>query len=430
MLLRRILAGTGANGYAQIATIAIQLGSLPLFLAHWDLDTYGRWLVLTAIPSYLTLADVGMVTAAGNRMTMLMERDAAQASRVFQSATVFLLGISAIALVLVAAALVLAPASWMPSDGRLAVALLAVGVLVAILGGLPEAALRATGRYALGTSIATHVRLLEWAGGMVALAMWGSFAAIAAGMLLPRLLGTLALAAYARRSTSGLQWGVGRATRAEIRSLLAPALYFMAFPMGNALAFQGFTLLVAGILGPAAAAIFNTYRTLARVTVQATSIFSHALWPELSRMHGSKDRAALSRVYRKSFHLGIGISLAAGIGVFAVSPLVLLHWSHGRIAFDPVLMALAMSCAAAAGFWHVPRVLLLSTNRHRAIALQFLGLTFASLPLAAGLMSTTRTIDAAFLAMLATELVLMWLCVRGAAALIAFPAGKPTEATT
>lgn len=421
-MLKRVLAGTGANGYAQLATIAIQLGSLPAFLIHWDLETYGRWLVLSAIPSYLALADVGMVTAAGNRMTMLADREPRAATRVFQSATLFLLGVSVLAALLTLASLTWLPAGWLPADGRAAIALLALGVILSLLGGLPEAVYRATGRYAQGTAASTHVRLLEWAGGMAGLILVGSFVAVALGMLLCRALGTAVFVLCTLRRSDSIRWGLREASREELRALLAPAAYFMAFPIGNALAFQGFTLLVAGVLGPAQAAVFNAYRTLARVTVQATGTFSHALWPELSRMYGSDDRRALSRVFRKAQRIGVGVALAAGLVVLAISPWILELWSHGRIGFELAPMLIAMAYAAAAGCWHLPRVLLLSTNRHRGLALQFLAVTAVSLLLAASLMRISPTLSAAFGAMLAAEFVLLGLSLRGSLSLLRSPA--------
>jgi hypothetical protein len=63
-MLRRILLGFGANAFSQAINIAIQLVSLPLFLLYWDASTYGTWLLLSALPGYLMMADVGMVLVA------------------------------------------------------------------------------------------------------------------------------------------------------------------------------------------------------------------------------------------------------------------------------------------------------------------------------------------------------------------------------
>ena len=73
-MLRRIAFGFGANAFGQIVNIVIQLFSLPLFLLYWDMSTYGSWLMISAAPSYVSMADVGMVHAAGNNMTMAMGR--------------------------------------------------------------------------------------------------------------------------------------------------------------------------------------------------------------------------------------------------------------------------------------------------------------------------------------------------------------------
>ena len=48
MMKRRILAGMGANSFGMAITILMQLASLPIFLHFWNLETYGKWLILSA----------------------------------------------------------------------------------------------------------------------------------------------------------------------------------------------------------------------------------------------------------------------------------------------------------------------------------------------------------------------------------------------
>lgn len=383
-MLRRVIAATGSNAYNQATTIAIQLASLPLFLSKWGLATYGEWMVLSAIPSYLAMADVGMVTAAGNRMTMLhAEGDLRGANHVFQSALAFMLAVA-----LAAIALTVGVVAWWPFPGmasfqsRAAILVLSIGVVVSLLGGLPEAVYKATHRYALGTAFSNTIRLFEWLGGLAGLWWGGDFVSVALGALLPRAAFTLAMTIHAARSTPEFRWGFDAASRAEIRHCAGPALSFMAFPAANALSFQGMTLIAAATLGPAGTVVFNTYRTMARVTVQATATFSHALWPEFSRLFGRRDLSALGTLVRRSNRLGWALAAVASVGIYLVAPFVLRHWSKGQIAFLPPLMLIAMGYAAAAGAWHVARVLLLATNQHRGLAGPFLLASAAVLPLA------------------------------------------------
>lgn len=431
-MVRRILAGTGSNAYAQATTIGIQLLSLPLFLSHWDLATYGQWLVLSALPSYLAMSDVGMVTAAGNRMTMLVGDDRQhEANEVFQSALAFVLTVCGIAMLLVLAAAALWPVGGVASTQTItAIALLSAGVVAGLVGGLPEAVYKATHRYAIGAALANTTRLFEWLGSLIGLWWSGDFIGVALGAFIPRLLCTLAMIVHTARGTPAFRWGFGQASLAEVRRCAGPAVSFMVFPAANALNFQGMTLIAAAVLGPAATVVFNSYRTLARVTVQATATFSHALWPEFSRLFGQGDRVALTGLYQRSRWLGFALAAAASLVVYFAAPTVLAIWSKGRIAFDSPLMIAAMLYAAAAGGWHVARVLLLSTNEHRGLAWPYLAVSAAGLPLG-WLLAHSLGLIGLMLAMLLLEVGMLIFCSHLARRLLApVAAAKSVGATT
>src|SRR6202167_2584301 len=66
----RVASGVAAHLYSQVITVVTQLASVPIFLQRWNADTYGQWLAISAVPVYLTIADVGILTAAGNLMSM------------------------------------------------------------------------------------------------------------------------------------------------------------------------------------------------------------------------------------------------------------------------------------------------------------------------------------------------------------------------
>lgn len=410
-MVRRVIAATGSNAYGQAITIATQLLSLPLFLSRWDVATYGEWIVLSAVPAYIGMADVGMVTAAGNRMTMLAaEGKAREANAVFQSALAFVLGICACVLLFVAAVVGLWPLQGADTgQGKTAVLALSAGVMIALVGGLPEAVYKASHRYALGAALSNSIRLAEWLGGLGGLWWRGDFAGVAIGMLLPRVLLTLAMIVHAARSTPDFQWGFGAASVNEVRACAGPAISFMAFPAANALNFQGMTLIAAAVLGPAATVVFNTYRTMARVTVQATATFSHALWPEFSRLYGQRDLPSLKALFHRSQRLGLALAIGAGVAVYLAAPMVLKVWSKNQIAFSPSLMIAAMVYAAAAGAWHISRVLLLSTNEHGGLAWPFLLASVVCVPLA-WLLGTAWGLIGVMLAMLLLELSMWALC--------------------
>jgi O-antigen/teichoic acid export membrane protein len=369
-MMRRIISGMGANSLSMLTTIGIQLASLPLFLHYWDTDTYGTWLMLSAIPAYISMADIGMVAAAGNKMTIAMGRDDPhEANRVFQSAQLFMLAVCAsLAVILVASVAFLPIPGLEDVDRKIALSALLLGVLVGLFCGLAEAAFKATNRYAIGTLLGNFVRLAEWIGLIIGLVTFGTFAAMALVSLAFRTIGTVLLILLSRNANEGLHWGTSHADRAETREMLKPAFSFMVFPVANAFSFQGVTLIAGAVLGPTAVAIFNTYRTVARLCVQVTAIFSYALWPEFSRLFGKGGPATVAPAYRRTLVLGAAISITLATIVYFISPFLLEIWTKGKIEFLPDLMSLMLLYAAVGSICHVPRVVLMATNQHMELS--------------------------------------------------------------
>lgn len=412
-VMKRIIAAIGAGAVGQLINIVIQLFSLPLFLERWNPEIYGTWLILSSIPAYLSMADIGMTATAGNRMTMAVSRnDTPEANRIFHSATVFLLLICAVVLVISVPVTLWAPlTSLTNSDQRLALAALIAGVILNLLGGLCDALFRATNRYALGMMCGNLTRLLEWTGYMVGLFAFGTFAGVAICGLVVRLICLLLTIALSAAGGHTIKWHWRSAHLDEIRQMAKPAISFMAFPLANALSLQGITLLVGHFFGPATVAIFNTYRTISRVSVQLTGIFGHSLWVEFSTLYGKGDHSALQHLYRRAYLIGVGISAGLSVVLFFAAPSILQIWSHGQIPFEPWPMVLLLAYAAAGGFWHVPRVLLLATNQHVGLA-QWALLAAATCIAMALAFRAPFGLEGACAAMLVSELMIAAICTR------------------
>lgn len=418
----------GAGAFGQAVVIVIQVFSLPLFLKQWDTATYGVWLLLSAMPSYLSMTDVGMVATAGNRMTMAMGHgDRQEANRLFHSAFMFVVCVVAVAL-----AIAIPMALFMPLNGignwdqRVAVCALTVGVLIAQFGGLADAIFRATGRFALAVMLGNVLRLLEWGGMMAGLFLDGSFSAVAMGGLVVRIACTVVLVLVSRAGGHGLTWHWRYASMDEIKALFKPALSFMVFPLSSALSLQGITLLVGHFFGPAVVAVFNSYRTIARVAVQATSILANAVWGEFSYLFGQGGTAAVRPIYARSFMFGVLGSAGLSTVLYFAAPLLLRVWSHGHIAFYAGPMLILLAYAAVAGTWHVPRVLLLSTNQHIGLA-QW---SMAGALMAVGatvLLQKPLGIEGVCLAMLVAELLMALVCIRLARDFLASQASFRTD---
>ena len=83
---RRLFLGFLSNLISKFAASIIQLVQVPVFLHFWSVPLYGEWMIVTAIPTYLSLSNMGFGNVAGNEMTMMTARgDRKSALGVFQS---------------------------------------------------------------------------------------------------------------------------------------------------------------------------------------------------------------------------------------------------------------------------------------------------------------------------------------------------------
>ncbi|HBQ8586930.1 TPA: hypothetical protein L9B03_005523, partial [Klebsiella pneumoniae] len=100
-LKNRLIKGVGANAYGQAITVLIQLVSVPFFIQHWGISIYGEWLILSALPAYLSMSDFGLGAVAGNSMVIKMaQNDKAGALAIYRSVSCFNAGMSLLILLL------------------------------------------------------------------------------------------------------------------------------------------------------------------------------------------------------------------------------------------------------------------------------------------------------------------------------------------
>lgn len=373
-LTKRILAGVGANASGQVVTTGIQLLSLPLFLHAWTVAQYGTWLMLSAVPAYFSLADVGVGTVAMNKMTMLhAQGDLRRSNETFQTALLLTIVVTSLLLLVTMTIIWTIDIGPLKStDSRITLSLLILVTLLNVYSSLVDAVFRASGQFATGTYLLNAGRLAEWGGGVCALLLFGTMPAVAAGTLIARAATTVTLVALARSRHATVEWGIGHASRREFRELMGPGVAFLALPVGNAITIQGTTILVGSLFGAAALTAFNTYRTIARLPIQMLATFSRSLWPEMSRCFGRRDSALLHRLYRRGTLAAIAASGATCLVLYSLGAMIVSKWTGGKVPYDAVVFGLLLAATFANCAWQVGQVLLSATNCHEQLSILYI----------------------------------------------------------
>jgi O-antigen/teichoic acid export membrane protein len=410
--------------------IAIQLAGVPILLRHWHAELYGEWLILFAIPAYLSMTDLGFSQSAGNDMTARVARgDKAGAITVFQSlgALVFVLALAG--LVLVATAAVLLPlGSWMhfsnltTHEVRWVLWFLGAEVLIKLTDGVNHAGFRATGDYALHVAIYYSVLFAQHASIWLLAALGFGPVAAAAAFFIIRVLATPADVVILVRRHPWLRFGFGQARVAQLRALVRPALANTGLPLALALNVQGMVLLVGATLGPIAVVTFSTLRTLTRFALQLVSTVSNAAEPELASAYGRGDEVLLRTLYQHALRAGFWLALVAAIGLALTGSWIINFWTHGKVTMDPRLFHWLLVSAVASALWYGSLTLLKAANRHLRAAVIYAASAGAALALAAVLLRATGNLASAGMSLLLTDAVMAAYTLRAAGRLCGGPA--------
>ena len=389
-LRQRLVRGLGATALGPVVTAVIQLGSVPLLLHAWGAPKYGDWLLLSAIPSYLTLSDLGFGDASGSDMSMsVAANDRERAVQTFQSSWVLVTSVSLMTLLLA-----FVTVWWMPwqrwlrlssvssLEAAMVIIVLGAYVVVAQQNGVAESGYRCDGNFASGMFWMTIQRLAEAVAATTVAVLGGSLLAVAASYLFVRCLGTVGYVLRLRHLSPWLQYGIRHAQLKTIKEMAAPAFGFIAFPFGNALSMQGLIVVIGASLGPIPVVAFSTLRTLSRLNLQLIGVVAISLWPELSSAFGAGNISLARRLHRHACQASLVLSLFGGLLLWILGPFIYRLWIRHDVIFDATCFHLLLLVVVMNSLWNTSAVIPMSINTHCRIAATYSAAAVLSLGLA------------------------------------------------
>jgi O-antigen/teichoic acid export membrane protein len=422
--LGKASTGVASNGVGLAVSILIQVVSVPAYLGGFGATVYGDWLVLSAIPMYLSLGDLGLASVSSTHATrQFAVGQVAHARRTMRSSW---LAVTLLSVVILPVALALlwllpfahVPVQAIPSGSARSILLLLVGyTLVTLQSSFVEGCFRAGGRFPVGIMLANSVRLAEFLAAALT-ALWSHSPVAAAGVLLvARILGHVFYLLALRRVVPELTLGYRAARLADARELVMPGLAFLAFPVGNALAVQGMVVTTAVELGPTAVVTLNALRILANLLRQIASVIDNGVLPEMTAALAREDRDGARRLMNLSLVTTLLIGGLCAVTLAAAGDTILDIWTDGEIQ-APVTLMVAMSMTVIADLpwlsWSLP---LIARNQHHLLGILYAGSCLLAV-VATKLLLSRLGLVAVPLALFLTDVVLYVPAWRGASRIL------------
>jgi len=373
MTLRKSLF---SNSFASAGSIfwsaLIQVATVPVLLKYWGSEQYGIWLMLSTIPTYLALSDLGLASAATSDMTMAFARgNIDQVNKTFQSILKITSAISSFILFVVFLSVWLCKVFNVGSiihSYHYVICVLAIYACFSIFSRIILAGYRSAKQYAFGTIIYDFMQFIEGCSVLVIAMLGFSFFEAALGLLIGRLLLIFVLIVLIKKRLPEIRVGFSLSSVSEMRRLLKPAIGALAIPSALAINMQGMVLVTGLAISPMAAAILSPTRTISRIAIQLVGIVNRATMPEFSAAFAKKNRGTIKKLITMNLFV-MGLILAPGAVLFGMwGDFFVELWSHHKV-FPPkdfvILIAVAMFIH---GCWYFSSNLLLAMNRHTQIA--------------------------------------------------------------
>jgi O-antigen/teichoic acid export membrane protein len=392
-LRSRLLKSFAASALGPVVTSVFQVITVPLYLRSWGTHLYGEWLILAAVPAYLSLTDFGFASVAAVTMNIDVaggRKD--QALTTFQCAFALTAVIGLVMLSLIVASTLLPLKQLLgltimsEAQTRVIFVLLSLWILVALQSNLNQAGFRGDGNYAFGVMSVNIVRLIEAIAVSIAVILKASPVCVAAIMLVNSTVGMLVNRWSLRIKSPWLKFGFKYADAKRTKELVVPALGYMAFPIGDAVSLQGMTLAIGMVLGPVAVVAFSTLRTLTRLVIQAIRIIMYSISPEISAAQGAGDLKETRRLHQISCQLSLWTSMIAAVALAFGGDFILRLWTHNRVSMNHPTFWMLLGVVVANSVWHGSSALMLASNQHSKAGGVYLVVTVLSLGLAVALM--------------------------------------------
>ena len=381
-----------ANFFGIGVQLLNQIILVPLYLSFWNVDLYSDWIVITAISSFFGMSDIGLNSVTANQFTMSYAKgDFKECRSLLTNNYLLIFSIAIIALsgsfiyiscFNINTSLSLHVLSRL--DSSYIFILLIIQIFIGMGTSVIDSIYRANSLNHKSVYLGNIGRLSETLVILFSLILGVPMTLMVTFYLLPRcivciykLIDTHKIFPY-RFRIKDIDYGL-------FKKIFIPSITFMSFPMGNAIVYQGFTLVVNKFFGAESVVLFNTTRTMCGFLRQLLGTLQAAVWPEYSIAYGKNDIVRMRTLHRKAFSIATFGALSIGLLLLIFGPSIYDFWTHGKIAFSYPLMIAFLVVFISENTWSTSSVCLMATNKHSQTGIAYILTAIISICFAAGI---------------------------------------------
>ncbi|MDI9363515.1 MAG: lipopolysaccharide biosynthesis protein [Flavobacterium sp.] len=367
-----------SSSWGKLSMLIIRVIQVPVMISALGAKNYGFWLVISSLPSWLSISNMGFGSVASNEMVLSVSSgDNNTAKEVFSTSLTLVFFITIIGSILVSVIIPWVSFNQFVEYGNIielkyCVVFLSLSVFISFSSEIYGGRLRAAHKAHQAMLLASLRNWIDFFILLIVLSFTKRFDYLALAILITTILDMALICFISRYALPSVRFSFKNINFHDVKPLFKKGLAFQAFPLGNALLFQGNILVVQYIIGPLAVVLFSTLRTLVRTINQLMEMINQVIWPELSLAFGSNNLKKAAQLHR----LGVAISLAISIvSVFILSfvglPLYQM-WTGKTMQLNQSLLICFLLPIPFNALWYTSSVVHVACNKHEGLAIRYL----------------------------------------------------------
>src|SRR5579883_1623051 len=369
----RLALGVSGQAFARAVASLNTLALVPILISAWGLGGYGEWVALTAVASYLSYSNFGLITTSAYEVVMAAgANDYVRAGRAFQMTINLVLFVVLPVILLLLAALLSLPLTQMLKLNNithvatvLIIALVALQIWVQALRGALAAALYAAGSYGFCYYVAGFAKLIELASIAIAIIYFRGTQVSAAGIMsICAFFDALVVWLYARRAAPWAKVDLKTFDLKWVKSQIRPTIGLLLSTFANqGILVQGPRIALSALLSPAAVGLYSVYATAVRSIDQFVLMFAMPLGLEVANAAGSESSDTLYRMVTGGTRVAIAIFCVVASVLLLSGAIVFRLWTHGTVEFNFKLAVVYLIVSGFIQWGRTSWIALVSTNK-------------------------------------------------------------------
>lgn len=380
---QRFAKASVGHGLSLTVRIVEQVVMTPVLISAWGTEVYASWLIITAIPTFLSFSELGFTTSASNEITRRSETGIGLDLQIFYARifTVFLLwtilfGSAATVFTLFFPISEMLGISAISQTAVVTILLLSLAQLVmSQISHVLSAGLRATRQYHADMMLRAVVSLVRLLVVVACVLGFGASPTTIAVITSLTVLATLFSQEWYLRN-GGLATRIALSLGNEkMLPYFKHGLFFMIVPLSSALAVQGSIVGVGTFMSATALAAFSTHRTLSRFVLQLMQIATGPLQAEVGLLQDTSRRAAAADLTISVSRVVFWASLGAIAFLIVKGDWIFHLWIKEGVPFLSTVFFLLLLSAVFEGIWRAAVAFQLGTNNHKRAVTTYLALS-------------------------------------------------------